>query len=104
MQDMKEVEIKSINVVAVFKFFGGIFLIVGLIVGLFANLLRVDMMAGGFARIFPFMSVLGPGIAAGIIFGIIYGLSAAIGFSVFVLLYNFFAALFGGLKIYINDN
>lgn len=103
MQDTKNMELKSIDVLSVFKFFGGIFLIVGLIVGLFGNILRIDIMSTGIIRAFPFMARFGPGIFIGIIFGIIYGLSAGIGFSIFALLYNFFAALLGGLKFSVKE-
>ena len=98
MQDIKNVELKYVNVASVFKFFGGIFFIIGLIVGLFANILRIDIISTDIIRMFPFMARVGPGIFAGIIFAILYGLSAGIGSSIFALLYNFFAALFGGLK------
>ncbi len=104
MQTAKTVEIKSINVLSVFRFFGGMFLMVGLIVGLFGNLLRIDIMSSGFIRIFPFMSRLGSGVIIGIVFGVIYGLSAGIGFSIFALFYNFFAALLGGLKFLLKDS
>ena len=52
MKDAKNIEIRSIHVLSVFKFFGGIFLIVGVIIGLFGNLLRIDIMSTGFIRIF----------------------------------------------------
>ncbi len=98
MHDIKEVELKHINTVSVFRFFGGIFFVIGLIIGLFGNILRIDVVSADIIRIFPFMAKVGPGIFTGIIFAILYGLSAGIGASIFALLYNFFAALFGGLK------
>lgn len=103
MREEKNIELKRIHVLSVFKFFGGIFLIVGLIIGLFGNLLRINIMSAGIVRAFPFLARFGPGIFTGILFGIIYGLSAGIGFSIFALLYNFFAALFGGPKFYVKD-
>lgn len=103
MSDVKKVELKRINVLATFKFFGGIFLVIGLIIGLFGSILRIDLMSQDIMRVFPFIARIGPGIFIGIIFAIIYGLSAAIGSSVFALLYNFFAALFGGLKFELKD-
>lgn len=103
MQHMKILELKSIDILGVFKFFGGIFLIVGLIIGLFANLLRINIMSPDLIRILPFMAKFGPGIFAGIAFGVIYGLSAGIGFSISALLYNFFAALFGGLRFSVEE-
>lgn len=103
MQDVKNVELKFISVASVFKFFGGIFFIAGLIVGLFGNLLRIDIISSDVIRIFPFMARIGPGIFAGVLFAVMYGLSAGIGFSIFALFYNFFAALFGGLKFGVKD-
>ena len=100
MQDCKKTEIKNIEVTSVFKFFGGIFLILGIIIGLFSNVLRVTIVSPEIIRIFPFLEGLQPGIVAGVILGFIYGLSAGVGFSVLALLYNFFAALLGGIKIY----
>ena len=86
-----------------FRLFGGVFSIVGLIVGLFGNLLRIDIMSTEIVRVFPFLSKLGPGIFAGIAFVLIYGISAGVGFSILALLYNFFAALLGGLRFAIKD-
>ena len=103
MQDLKKIEVKNIDVLSVFKFFGGIFLIIGLIIGLFSHILRIDIVSMGITRIFPFTARLNPGILAGIIFGIIYGLSAAIGFSIFALFFNFFAALLGGIKFFVKE-
>ena len=103
MREGKGTEIKHIDVMSVFRFFGGIFLIVGLIVGLFGNILKIDIMSPGVIRVFPFMARVGPGVFAGILFGILYGLSAAIGSAICALLYNFFAALFGGIKLSLKD-
>ena len=103
MKDVRNVELRCIHVLAVFRFFGGIFLIVGLIIGLFGNLLKVDVMSTSIARAFPFISKLGPGIFAGVLFGVLYGLTAAAVSSIFALLYNFFAALLGGLTFDVKD-
>ena len=98
MQEPKITELKCIEAWSVFKFFGGIFLLIGLIIGLFGNILKIDIMSLGLIRIIPFIAKVGPGIFTGILFGILYGLIAGIVSSIFALLYNFFAALFGGLK------
>ena len=103
MADVKKIELKSIYISSVVKFFGGIFLLAGLIIGLFGNIFRIDIMSPEMIRIFPFLVKLRPGILAGIVFGIIYGLSAAIGFSICAALYNFFAALLGGLKLSVKE-
>jgi len=103
MKEARGIELRRLDVVSVFRFFGGTFLLIGLVIGLFGNLLRIDIISSGIARVFPFIARIRPGIIAGIVFGIIYGMSAGIGFSVFALLYNFFAALFGGVKIETKD-
>ena len=103
MREEKGTELRRIDVLSVFRFFGGIFLIVGLIIGLFGNLLRINIMSAGIIRAFPFLVRFGPGIFTGILFGIIYGLIGGIGFSIFALLYNFFAALFGGIRLHLKD-
>jgi len=99
MQDTKKVELKCIHVSSVFKFFGGIFFIIGLIVGLFGNILRIDIMSPEIIRVFPFMAKVGPGIFTGILFAVLYGLGAGMVACIFALLYNFFAALFGGVEL-----
>jgi hypothetical protein len=103
MHDTRTLEIKSIDVLSVFRLFSGVFSIMGLITGLFANLLRIDIMSAGVIRVFPFIAKLGPGIFVGIALGIIYGLSAGIAFSILALLYNFFAALLGGLRFAVRE-
>lgn len=103
MKEEKSIELKRVDVFSVFRFFGGTFLIVGLIIGLFGNLLRIDIMSTLIIRAFPFLTKFGRGIFMGVAYGIIYGLSGGIGFTVSALLYNFFAALFGGIKIYMKE-
>lgn len=103
MKETRSVEVKYINVISVFKFFGGIFLLIGLVIGLFGRYFMINIMSNDIIGVFPFMTMCGPGILVGIIFGVINGLCAAIGFSIFALLYNFFAALFGGIKLYIQE-
>ena len=98
MRETRNVELKSIHVLGIFKFFGGAFLIVGLVIGLFANFLGINIMTTGITRIFPFITRFGQGIFSGILFGIMYGLVAGAVSSVLALLYNFFASLLGGLK------
>lgn len=103
MADLKKIEFKHICVLSVFKFFGGIFFIAGLIIGLFANMLKINVIAPGLANALPFMANLRPGIPLGIAFAVIYGVSAAVGFSVFALAYNLFAAILGGIKFYTKE-
>jgi len=103
MANIKKVEFKSICVLSVFKYFGGIFLLAGLIIGLFANLLKINVATPAFAKVFPFMVNLTPGIPLGIALALICGISAGIGFSVFALIYNLFAGILGGIKFYTKE-
>ncbi|MBN1871629.1 MAG: hypothetical protein JW800_03555 [Candidatus Omnitrophica bacterium] len=103
MRDFTKIEIKNIEVTSVFRFFGGIFLIMGIIIGLFSNILRVTIVSPEIVRIFPFLAGLQPGIVAGVLLGFVYGFSAGLGFSILALLYNFFAALLGGIKVYTKE-
>lgn len=103
MKELKMLEVRRVDIVSIFRFFGGTFLLIGLVIGLFGSIFRIDIVSLEIARVFPFMARIRPGIFAGIVFGILYGLSAALGLSIFALLYNFFAALFGGLKVEIKD-
>ena len=103
MADIKKVEFKRVCVSSVFKYFGGVFLIAGLIIGLFANTFKINLMTPQFVKAFPFMANISPGIPAGIAFAIIYGLSAGIGLSIFALLYNLFAGILGGIKFFTKE-
>ncbi|MDP3789953.1 MAG: hypothetical protein Q8R48_06080 [Candidatus Omnitrophota bacterium] len=103
MADIKKVEFKSICVLSVFKYFGGIFLLTGLIVGLFGNILKINAAIPQFVKIFPFMANLTPGIPLGIALALIYGISAGIGLSIFALIYNLFAGILGGIKFYTKE-
>jgi hypothetical protein len=100
---IKKVEFKNIDIVSVFRFFGGIFLIAGLIIGLFGNIFKINAITPQFIKIFPFITKVGPGIPAGIVFGVIYGLSGGIVFAIFGTLYNIFAGLLGGLKVLLKE-
>lgn len=103
MAGIKKVEFKSVCVLSVFRYFGGIFLLAGLIIGLFANILEINMVTPVFVKIFPFMTNLAPGIPLGIAFAVIYGVSAGAGFSIFALIYNLFAGILGGIKFYTKE-
>ena len=67
------------------------------------NILKIDIMSPEAIRVFPFLEKAGPGVLAGVLFGVLYGLCAGIGFSIFALLYNFFASLLGGIKFNIKE-
>lgn len=96
-------EVKSISVISVFKYFGGISLIAGLIIGLLGNTLKINLVIPEFIKALPLMSKIGPGIPAGIVLAVICGISAGLGFSILALLYNFFAGILGGIKFFVKD-
>lgn len=103
MVSVKKVEFKSVCVLSVFKYFGGVFLIAGLVIGLFANVFKINIMPPQIVKTLPIMANMAPGIPAGAAFAVICGLSAGIGFSVFALFYNLFAGILGGIKCLIKE-
>ncbi|MFH0839541.1 MAG: hypothetical protein V1883_00810 [Candidatus Omnitrophota bacterium] len=103
MANVKKMEFKSVCVFSVFKYFGGVFLVAGLVIGLFGSTFKINVVTPQIVKIFPFMAGITPGIPAGMVFAIVYGLSAGIGFSVFALLYNLFAGIMGGIKFLVKE-
>ncbi|MBU4376724.1 MAG: hypothetical protein KKD29_04505 [Candidatus Omnitrophica bacterium] len=103
MADVKKMEFKSICVLSVFRYFGGVFLIAGLMIGLFANIFNITLATPQLVKALPFMANVTSGIPAGVAFAIMYGLSAGIGFSIFALLYNLFASIMGGIKCLVKE-
>ena len=100
---MKSMEIKQISGFSVFKFFGGTFLVLGLLLGLFGQLIGMSSAAVTISNAFPFISKVPVGILSGIIFGALYGLLAGVVFTAMALIYNLFAAVLGGIVISVND-
>ncbi|MDD5680607.1 MAG: hypothetical protein PHI59_05155 [Candidatus Omnitrophica bacterium] len=103
MSELRISEVKSISVISVFKYFGGISLIAGLVIGLFGSFLRMDVVIPESIKTLPLMSKIGPGIPTGIVLGVICGISAGLGFSILALLYNFSAGILGGIKLFMKD-
>lgn len=99
---MKTIEIKRIGLVSAFKFFGGMFLVLGVILGLFSGIL-VNFMNIQVLSNVPVMGKLSGGLLAGIIFGIIYGLAGGIVYVIMAVMYNFFASIIGGIKVDISE-
>lgn len=99
---MKTVEIKRFGLISAFKFFGVIFFVIGLILGLFSGIIVGFVNIPAFSSL-PIMSKLSGGIFAGIIFGVIYGIAGGVIYLVLALIYNFFASIIGGLKIEIEE-
>jgi hypothetical protein len=99
---MEIVEIKRIGAWSTGRLFGGIFLVIGLIIGTFYG------WAGTFDFL-PFMENLslsvefggsvGLRLLIGLLFGIGYGLLGGLSYALFSLIYNLFALIFGGIKI-----
>lgn len=101
---MKQLEIYRISVMSVFRFFGGLFLIIGLVFGLFGNAVGLNIITPGLIKLCPFMANVAPGIPAGIFFGVMYGLGAGAVFSILALVYNVFAVVVGGITFMLKDD
>ncbi len=104
MANMKSAEIRSICLLSVFKYFGGVSLIAGLIAGLFGNTLKINVVMPQLARALPFMTKIGPGIPSGLALAVIYGLIIGAGFSILALLYNLFAGVLGGIRVFVKED
>jgi len=100
---MKSMEIKRISGLSVFKFFGGMFLISGLLLGLFGRFIGMSSAAVTLSNLFPFMAEVPSGILTGILFGVLYGLIAGVVFTVLALVYNVFAGVLGGVKVSVKE-
>jgi predicted membrane-bound spermidine synthase len=96
---MKTYELKKISLASVFKLFGGMFLIVGLIIGLFFS----SMGAGFLPKDSPLQALAAKGIVAGLIMGIIYGLIGGLVYLICAAIYNLFAAILGGIRIRLEE-
>ncbi len=105
---MYEAEIKRIGVYSTFKFFAGLFMIIGLLQGLIAGIRGVGIlgpMLGPIAiTVAPFLekgttAVIFTGLGVGAVLGLIAG----IGFTSLAVIYNFFVTIVGGIKISIEE-
>ena len=96
---MKTYELKKISVTSVFKLFGGMFLIVGLIIGLFFS----SIGAGFLPKDSPLPALASKGIGAGLILGVIYGLIGGLVYVICAAIYNLFAAILGGIRIHLEE-
>ncbi len=99
---MRTVVIKRIGVLSTFKFFGSLFLVLGLVFGLFSGLIMSYVNLPALSSV-PVMSKLTGGILAGVVSGIIYAIAGGIIYMVLAVLYNVFAAIVGGIKIDIEE-
>lgn len=96
---MKTYELKKISPGSVFKLFGGMFLVVGLIFGLFFGLVGANFLP----QDSPLQAMAAKGIVAGLIVGLIYGLVGGLIYLIFAAVYNLFAAILGGIRIHLEE-
>ena len=96
---MKIYEIKKISAASAFRLFGGMFLIVGLVFGLFFGLTGAEFLP----KNSPLQAVAAKGIVAGLIVGVIYGFIGGLIYLVFAAVYNLFALILGGIKISLEE-
>jgi len=109
---VKTVQLKRVGVWSAFKFFGGAFMIVGLVLGFFVGLVGIpDSLAlsilpliQGAPFVISFTGSVQLGIMASISFAIFYGIAGGLIYTIFSLLYNIFATIFGGVRIKIEES
>ena len=99
---METIEIKSVSTGSVFRFFGGILMLMGLVIGLLVGLVGEPALPGAFKEI-PFLGTTGPGILSGIILGILYGLMGGLCCAILATIYNIFAGLLGGIRVVLEE-
>ena len=108
---MKTVELKRVGVWSAFKFFGGAFMMVGLVLGFFVGLVGIpDSLAlsilpliQGAPFVISFTGSVQLGLMAAVSFAIFYGIAGGLIYTVFALLYNIFAIIFGGVRIKVDE-
>ncbi len=108
---MKILQLKRIGVWSAFKFFGGMFMIIGLGSGFFFGLagipdtliLKILPLIPGAPFVIGFAGSVRLGILTGISFAIFYGIVGGLIYTIFSLLYNIFAIIFGGVRIKVEE-
>ncbi|GAH12580.1 unnamed protein product, partial [marine sediment metagenome] len=108
---VKTVELKRVGVLSAFKFFAGAFMIVGLVLGFFVGLagipdslaLSILPLIQGAPFVISFTGSVRLGVMAAISFAIFYGIAGGLIYTVFALLYNIFAIIFGGVRIKVDE-
>ena len=94
--------IRKIGILSLAKFMGGIYGVIGLIIGAFISLLALAGAAiGGTQANEPGAAVVGAlmGVGAVIILPILYGVMGFVGGLLAAFLYNLFAGVFGGIEL-----
>ena len=94
---MMTMEVKRVGIGSVFMLFAAIFMIAGLISGLFAY----QQIAEVFPVLQKALDTRGPivGIAIGILFSFACGIVGGVFYAVAAVLYNLFAGLVGGVRL-----
>ncbi|MFH1776855.1 MAG: hypothetical protein ABH952_04765 [Candidatus Omnitrophota bacterium] len=99
---MRQIEIKTIHIGSMFTFFGGSGMVIGLLLGLFGQALFKQNFLEFMAEL-PVLSKLPGGVIRALIFGVLIGLVWGIGMSLYAAVYNVFAALLGGIRLFVED-
>ena len=108
---MKTLQLKRIGAWSAFKFFGGMFMIIGLVLGFFFGLagipdtlvLKILPLIQDAPFVISFTGSVRLGILAGVSFAIFYGIVGGLMYTIFSLLYNIFAIIFGGLRVKVEE-
>jgi hypothetical protein len=105
---MYEAEIKRIGIYSTFKFFASLFMIIGLVQGLWAGIAGVGVlgpMLGPLAmHVAPLLEKGQTAVIfVGLFIGTIVGLFAGLGFAALAVIYNFFVTIVGGINLTIEE-
>jgi len=99
---MKKIEVRNIDLISVFKLFGGMSFVIGFIIVLFG---------GGFGdaqfqqqmQNIPFIGSMLKGFFGSLIMGVVIAVICGLGAMLNAALYNIFAMIVGGVEIEIKD-
>ncbi|MBM3252626.1 MAG: hypothetical protein FJZ16_00030 [Candidatus Omnitrophica bacterium] len=95
---MKTIELKYIGIISVFKLFTGMFIIIGLTVGILSGMTKQIIPFK-----LPFIERIGSGVIGRLILVFLHGLTVGMLTAIIALSYNFFAWILGGIKFEIED-
>ena len=91
---MRAFELKHIGIISAFRLFGGMFIIIGLIVGVLSGMTKQIIPFK-----IPFIDRIGGGVIGRLILVFLHGLAVG-GIAAFMaFVYNLFARFLGGIKI-----
>jgi len=106
MKLTKKIVLKKISISASFTIVFWLYTIITLIIGLAATFFNIGIMPTSWVRQIPYLGtigVMGVGVIAVFVFALIYGIGAGLVASLFALVYNLFALMFGGLRFTIEE-